>query len=169
MFKAHWRHAVALFFLACVTTAQPGHPQQNSEGGGGGGGNGIPVDLGASPQREPPQLGPTGVGISLDVQPVQPKTIHGEFVYSAKYICGKIPHSATDPQDPPVEFPLVPGTYRTAININNPNLSSVTFTKQALTTAPQAFWPRGKAGTPLTENLNENEGLRLTAKTSKGC
>jgi hypothetical protein len=110
--------------------------------------------------REPVQLGPTGVGVSLDVETVTPKKIAKQFVYSAKFICGRIPHSVFDPQEPPLEFPLVPGTYRTAININNPNLSPVSFTKMALTTNPQGQ-PRGKAGTPVKESLEKDEGLEV--------
>ena len=82
------------------------------------------------------------------------------FLHPPKFLCGRIPHSLFDPQEPPLEFPLVPGTYRTAINVNNPNLSEVTFTKMALTTNPQSQ-PRGRAGSPLEETLAPNEGLEI--------
>ena len=117
--------------------------------------------------REPMQPGPAGVGISLDVVPVEAKKIGTQFVYSVKYLCGRIPHSESDPQDPPLDFPLVPGTYRSAININNPNLSEASFSKQALTTNPQQQ-PRGKAGAPVTETLAPNEGLEVECQDIEG-
>jgi hypothetical protein len=112
------------------------------------------------PVGEPTQLGPSGVGVSLAVETVKTTSLPGQFVYSAKFICGRIPHSLSDPQEPPLAFPLVPGTYRTAININNPNSAAVSFSKMALTTNPEGQ-PRGKAGTPVAESLAENEGLEV--------
>src|SRR5215471_613914 len=104
------------------------------------------------PAREPLQAGATGVGVSLDVETVNPRRVGEQFVYSAKFLCGKIPHSPSDPQDPPLSFPLVPGTYRTAINIVNANPGEAAFTKTALTTNPEGQ-PRGKAGAPVREVL----------------
>ena len=119
------------------------------------------------PVSEPLRPSCTGVGVSLDVETVEPKTIDGQFVYSAKFLCGRIPHSLLDPQEPPLEFPLVPGTYRTAINVNNPNLSEVAFTKMALTTNPEGQ-PRGKAGTPLSVSLGPNEGFEIDCQDIEG-
>lgn len=119
------------------------------------------------PVREPMQHGPSGVGVSLDVETVTPKKIAGQFVYSAKFVCGRIPHSVFDPQEPPLEFPLVPGTYRTAININNPNLSEVSLTKMALTTNPEGQ-PRGRAGTPVKLTLGKDEGLEIDCQDIEG-
>jgi len=49
-------------------------------------------------------------------------------VFSVKFISGEIPA----PGDPAEGSPLAPGSYRTAINIHNPNPSgSVTFTVKA--------------------------------------
>jgi len=132
----------------------------------GDGGNGAskigPQSFPSSPVREPLQPGPTGVGVSLEVETVEPKRIGEKFVYSAKFLCGKIPHSPFDPQDPLPDFPLVPGTYRTGINVNNPNPSKVGFTKMALLTNPQwQGWARGKAGDPVDESLDINEGLEI--------
>ena len=111
-------------------------------------------------EREPPQHGPTGVGVSMDVETVSAKKIGHEFVYSATFVCGRIPHSPFDPQEPPLGFPLVPGTYRTAININNPNLAEVTFTKMALITNREDQ-PRGKAGDPVRLKLGIHEGIEI--------
>jgi hypothetical protein len=122
----------------------------------------------ASPVREPLQPGPSGVGVSLDVETVTPKMIGGRFVYTAKFVCGRIPHSLFDPQEPPIQFPLVPGTYRTAINIDNPNLGDVTFTKMALTTNPESQ-PRGKAGAPVRLTRGKTRGWKSTARTSRAC
>jgi hypothetical protein len=117
--------------------------------------------------REPMQPGPSGVGVSLDVEPVVAKKLGGQFVYSAKYVCGRIPHSVFDPQEPPLAFPLVPGTYRSAININNPNLSKVGFTKMALITNPEGQ-PRGKAGKPVRLILGRDEGLEVDCQDIEG-
>lgn len=110
--------------------------------------------------REPLQPGSSGVGVSLEVETIEPKLIDKQYVYSAKFLCGKIPHNLLDPQEPARGFPLVPGTYRTAINIHNPNLNETKFLKLALTTNPQGQ-PRGKAGAPVAEVLGPNEGLEV--------
>jgi hypothetical protein len=119
------------------------------------------------PAREPLQPGPTGVGVSLEVETVVPKKIDRHYVYSAKFLCGRIPHSLLDPQEPPLEFSLVPGTYRTAINIHNPNPSEVSFTKMALSTNRQGL-PRGVAGSPVEEHLGPNEGLEIDCQDVEG-
>jgi hypothetical protein len=119
-----------------------------------------PLAMPSTPIPESLQPGAAGVGVSIDVNTIEPKRIGGKFVYSVKFLSGKIPHSPWDPQDPPPEFALVPGTYRTAININNPNLTKAKFTKMALTTNPQGQ-PRGKAGDPVKESLGANEGMEI--------
>jgi hypothetical protein len=94
------------------------------------------------------------------VETISPTRIQEQrFVYSAKFLCGTIAHSA-NPQLPPKGQPLVPGTYLTAVNIHNPNPFPVVFTKKALVTNPQGQ-PRGKIGRPVEEKLEPNEGLEL--------
>jgi len=60
-----------------------------------------------------------GVGSSLDVEVIARKQLDEDTtVWTAKFLCGTIESSASDPQLPasPTD-PLTPGTYRTAINI----------------------------------------------------
>jgi hypothetical protein len=155
MTRSNFMLATALsLFLIGMAAAQP----QNGP---------TAQDQPSSPVREPLQPGPSGVGVSLDVEPVTAKRIARQFVYSAKFVCGRIPHSLLDPQDPPLQFPLVPGTYRTAININNPQLSDVSFTKMALTTNPEGQ-PRGKAGAPVQLTLGKDEGLEVDCQDIEG-
>src|SRR3989304_4333661 len=66
-----------------------------------------------------------GVGASLQVVPISHKTISFRGgVFAAKFLCGTIAPGGT-PQVPPPGFPLVPGTYLTAINIYNPHTFQV--------------------------------------------
>ena len=124
----------------------------------------LPISAAAQPSDATPKPAPaSGVGMSLNVETVQPKSIGGQFVYSVKFLCGTIPHGSPNPEAPPSGYPLSPGTYRTAININNPNLSAVYFTKLALITNPQGQL-RGRAGKPVTENLQTNQGLEVDCK-----
>jgi len=70
-----------------------------------------------------------GTGASIDVETVKSQKIGDNNVYSVKFLCGEIPDSG----NPAEGVPLAPGSYRTAININNPNPSgSVTFTATAV-------------------------------------
>jgi hypothetical protein len=107
-----------------------------------------------------------GVGASLDVETITPKRIFLRSVYSVKFLCGTIPEGAS-PEVPAPGFPLVPGTYLTAINIHNPNpgISAtvpipLTFRKKALITNPQGQ-PRGRVSQFQQETLKFNEGLEV--------
>jgi hypothetical protein len=101
-----------------------------------------------------------GVGASLEIETITPKSIGGQFVYAVKFLCGTIPHNPADPQEALPGFPLAPGTYRTAINIHNPNTVRVQFTKLALITNPQGK-PRGKVGKAVAETLRVEQGLEV--------
>ena len=73
-----------------------------------------------------------GVGVTLDSERVVPiQNENGDFVYLAKFLCGTIADDPFNPQIPDQnivvgENNLVPGTYLTKLNINNPSTSSVT-------------------------------------------
>jgi len=69
-----------------------------------------------------------GTGASIDVETVKSQKIGDNDVFSVKFLCGEIPA----PVDPAEGSPLAPGSYRTAININNPNPGSVAFTATAV-------------------------------------
>ena len=77
--------------------------------------------------------------MSLEVVPIVPNQIGGEFVYSAKFLCGTIQRSPAGAAG----GPLLPGTYETAINIHNPNPGpdqepyKVDLTKRAILTPAQ--------------------------------
>ncbi len=113
------------------------------------------------------RVGAQGVGAGLDIETVEPKRIQGlGLVYSAKFLCGTIPHLPTNPQEPAAGFPLAPGSYRTAVNIHNPNNVEVRFRKKALITNPQGQ-PRGRIGQLVPENLKPDEGLEVDCDNIK--
>lgn len=104
---------------------------------------------------------PVGVGVSLHLETVTPKPADpagGLVAYSAKFLCGTVPHSAVNPQVPPPGFSFVPGTYLTGINIHNRNSSGLEFRKKAVETRPQGQ-PRGTVGQPVPEGLGPDEGV----------
>jgi len=101
-----------------------------------------------------------GVGASLQVVPISHKTISFRGgVFAAKFLCGTIAPGGT-PQVPPPGFPLVPGTYLTAINIYNPNTFQVRFAKKAIITNPQGQ-RRGQVSTQVIETLGSMQGLEV--------
>ncbi len=107
-----------------------------------------------------------GVGVHLDVDTIVGKGIRGAGrVYSAKFLCGTIPHD-TNPQVPPVGSPFVPGTYLTAVNIHNPYHTNTQFKKKALIANPQGKLP-GLVGTPISEVLGPNGGLEVDCQNIK--
>jgi len=75
-------------------------------------------DTGAAVSQQVSESG-VGVGLSLDVETISPKQIGGSFVYSVKFLCGRI-RGGTTAESPAAGFPLSPGFYATAINIHNP-------------------------------------------------
>jgi hypothetical protein len=75
------------------------------------------------------QVSAQGVGLSIDVETITPKTFDddkkdngGTNVYSAKFVCGTITGTG---QIPVAGSPLVPGTYLTAINVHVPQNDSL--------------------------------------------
>lgn len=55
-------------------------------------------------------------------------------VYAVKFLCGSIlpPSSSTHPTNGAPERPVKPGNYLTAINVHNPNRTSISFWKKAV-------------------------------------
>ncbi len=108
-----------------------------------------------------------GVGVSLDIDVIVGKRIQGAGrVYSAKFLCGTIPHDLSNPQLPPVGSPLVPGTYLTGVNIHNPYHTNTQFRKKALIANPQGKLP-GLVGIPVSEVLGPNGGLEVDCQNIK--
>jgi|ERR687892_1596071 hypothetical protein len=98
-----------------------------------------------------------GAGAGLDVETVPSQRIRGQRVFSAKFLC-------TIPTNPLIlpPGPLVPGIYRTAINIHNPDpVRPVKFTKKALLTP-------GPVGEPIPETLGPNAGFELDCENIQG-
>ena len=112
--------------------------------------------------RSEAQFGGVGVGASLQVVPISHRTISFRGgVFAAKFLCGTIAPGGT-PQVPPPGFPLVPGTYLTAINIYNPNNFTVRFAKKAIETIPQNIRNiRGAVGRQVIETLGPMQGLEV--------
>src|SRR3990172_550229 len=106
-------------------------------------------------------LGGVGVGASLEVVPISHRTISFRGgVFSAKFLCGEIPHDQANPQNPIAGELLVPGTYLTAINIYNPNNFTVRFAKKAIITNPQRE-RRGAVSNQIIETLGPMQGLEV--------
>ena len=108
--------------------------------------------------------GPTGVGVSLTVTSVTPKPADpagGLLAYSAKFLCGTVPHDPSNPQAPPPGFNLVPGTYLTSINVHNRTSTSLDLRKKAVQTLPERVLPRGTVGQFVGDSLGPDEGLQV--------
>lgn len=98
-----------------------------------------------------------GVGMSLDVEKIYPRLAGGRFVYTVKFLCGVQPG--------PLPFgtgPLLPGIYRTVIDIYNPYYIAARFTKKAVETRTQQDPPR--IGEPVEETLQAFGGLGITCQ-----
>lgn len=73
------------------------------------------------------------------METVSPKVVAGQFVYSVKFLCGRIPGGGTNglAESPAAGFPLSPAFYTTAINIHNPQATAATLTATVTTTFSQ--------------------------------
>ncbi len=108
--------------------------------------------------------GDTGVGASIDVETIPSKTIRGQLVYAAKFLCGTIPPKPGAP-----EFPgsglgdtvfLSPGTCLTAVNVHNPDTVPVVFFKRAAVSRRQTL-PHGQVSGFDGDTLRWDEGLEI--------
>lgn len=104
-------------------------------------------------------FGSVGVGASMDVEPIVPKRINNEFVYSAKIVCGNL-DVAFIARQPVV---LNPGYYLTTINLRNPLPVNVRLTKQTVESRPQ-YLSRGRIGRPVPEALRPEESFYVDCK-----
>jgi len=109
-----------------------------------------------SPETDGASVG-VGTGASIDVEIVTPKQLGPNWGFSAKFLCGEIP--ALD------EYlaegsPLAPGSYRTAINIHNPNPLAVTFEMKAVIANAQRQ-PRGAISLYVPDLLEADQALEV--------
>lgn len=74
------------------------------------------------------------------------------YEYAAKYLCG----SQDNPEDPR----LVPGTYRTTVNVHNPNDERVTFFKKIALTYPPEKQRPGRVVPIGLDELEYDEALK---------
>ena len=103
----------------------------------------------ALPQRASAQLtGKLGPALPTDV-------------YAAKFLCG----THTPPVPGVVEGPVKPGNYQTAINVHNPNRSTVSFRKKAIllfrADAPPVPEQPQPPGAFVQAGLKANWGLEI--------
>jgi hypothetical protein len=101
-------------------------------------------------------------GVSIDVETIPAKKIRGTFVYSVKFVCGQ----QAEPSAPdPISSSFVPGRFRTAINIHNPQSRSVSFTTTGVRTQsnfPPSTGPH--TGTPVAASLGADQGGELSCE-----
>lgn len=105
-----------------------------------------------------------GVGGSTAVETVPFVNADGEFVYSAKYLCGTI-YSVDDSTRLPDRIRdtaavLVPGLYLTSVNIQNPWTSPVSFMKSMVEIKGQRE-ARGLVAPVGVDSLEAGEGLEV--------
>lgn len=117
------------------------------------------------PEVWPPRPGPllAGPGRVLDVETISGKRIGEQFVYSANFLCGPdVAVTASEAPEPVITgFPLGPVT---AINIHNPNATSVTLSLKASEAKPVGQ-ERGKISAVRSETLAPDEALEANCET----
>ena len=113
---------------------------------------------------------PTGVGVSLTVTTVTPKPADpagGLLAYSAKFLCGTVPHDPANPQAPPPPFDMVPGTYLTSVNVHNRTFTALDIRKKAVQILPEDVVPRGQVSQIVGDTLGPDEGLQVDCRIIK--
>ncbi|MBF8266940.1 MAG: hypothetical protein HW388_448 [Dehalococcoidia bacterium] len=82
------------------------------------------------------------------------------YVYSVKYVCGIV--RPLDPKVPSVlgPAPVVPGVYRTAVNVHNFTEGTVTIIKKAVIALPEDE-PRGAISKRVEDRLRDDEALEV--------
>jgi hypothetical protein len=105
-----------------------------------------------------------GVGGSVAVETVPFVKADSELVYAAKFLCGTIQRAAGSPQLPDrsrdTAAVLVPGTYMTSVNIQNPWAQTVSFRKLLVEANPQQA-ARGRVTEAGIDTLRPSEGLHV--------
>ena len=100
-------------------------------------------------------------GVSIDVENISAKRIGSNNVYSVKFVCGQ----QNVPNVGPVPSSFVPGRYRTAINLHNPEPYSVQFTVRGVRT--QSAYPPSTgahSGPSVPEFLGAGQGLEISCE-----
>lgn len=103
-----------------------------------------------------------GVGGSVDVEAVPVTRVPDGYAYSAKFLCGTIqavkgfPQFADTSRD--TAAVLVPGTYLTSVNVQNPDTSTVLLLKRAVETKRETAG-RGQVGKFMRDTLTADQGL----------
>lgn len=83
------------------------------------------------------------------------------FMYTVKFTC--VPEVGAS-ELVGVEAPFLPGLYRTAINIHNPQPVAVRFTKKAVVARSEDIVPRGKISERRAEELGPDEALDVDCR-----
>ncbi len=88
-----------------------------------------------------------------------------QFLYSVKFLCGQ---QTIAPGPPPVEPPVKPGNYATAVNIHNfQQAREVIIQKKAVIALPQGQ-PRGPISNPARDLLGPNQALEVDCSNIVG-
>jgi hypothetical protein len=103
-----------------------------------------------------------GTGVGIDVEVISGRSIDGDNIHSAKFVCGL--QNQPGPGGPmPSSF--VAARYRTAINIHNPHSRLVHFTVKGVRT--QSSLPSSSGsfiGNPVSESLAPDGGLEFSCE-----
>jgi hypothetical protein len=115
-----------------------------------------------------------GTGVSIDVEIVTPRKIGGNSVFSVKFLCGEIlPENESLAEG----SPLAPGSYRTDINIHNPNPTVLGWGQKVVVATPQTLGPptllEPAVATSIRRNISadaaENIGCRVIRSILTGA
>ncbi|MSQ26007.1 MAG: DUF11 domain-containing protein [Dehalococcoidia bacterium] len=103
-----------------------------------------------------------GANITCTFVNTKQTSVTTTYIYSVKYICGMVQPPGPKPTLPTLNspFPVVPGVYRTAINVHNFMEQTVTITKKAVIALPQDE-PRGAISRKVQDVLRDNEALEV--------
>ncbi len=92
----------------------------------------------------------------------RPETV---YLYSVKFVCGVVRPLGPKPWLPELTDPLpvVPGVYRTAINVHNFTDTPLTLVKRVTVSRPQTE-PRGPISEAVDDRLGPNEALEVDCR-----
>ena len=94
--------------------------------------------------------------------PSQPPTPSTTYIYSVKIVCGTVTPPRPKPSIPTLRdpAPVVPGLYRTAVNIHNFWEKETSFLQKVVIALPQDQ-ERGPITKKIKENLRPNEAVEV--------
>jgi len=125
----------------------------------------LAVTRALNPKPVGAQTQPTfsGVGVGYDVEPIAPRQVNLNTIpliaYSAKFLGGTI--LPPNPLRPEVADPLVPGTYRTAINVRNPSWSNRARIRKYVVIANREDAPFGPVTKPVIYYVGPTQGFEI--------